>query len=72
MVPNYTAYEDGTDRVFRNVATHSSDAGELTKRKNITFRTQGKLKSRHVGLLASVVDERIRMEQIRNDKDRGK
>jgi hypothetical protein len=28
------AYEDGTDRVFRNVGIQNSDAGELPKRKH--------------------------------------
>jgi hypothetical protein len=27
------AYEDGKDRVFRNVGIHNSDAGELPRRK---------------------------------------
>ena len=34
----YPAYEDGTDRVFRNVGIQQSDAGEIPKRihtKNI-------------------------------------
>jgi len=33
------AYEDGTDRVFRNVGIQNSDAGESPKRKHTTFRT---------------------------------
>jgi hypothetical protein len=36
------AYEDETDRVFRNVGTHISDAGELPKRKHTAFRTRRK------------------------------
>ena len=35
---DYTAYEDGTDRVFRNVGIEISDAGESSKRKNTAFR----------------------------------
>jgi len=31
------AYEDGTDRVFRNVGIYNSDAGELLKRKHNIF-----------------------------------
>jgi len=38
------AYEDGTDRGFRNVGYQSSDAGELPKRKHVTYRTRRKLK----------------------------
>jgi len=34
----YTAYEDGTDIVFRNVGTQNSDAGESPRRENTTFR----------------------------------
>ena len=36
------AYEDGTDRVFRNVGIYISDAGELPKRKHNIFRTRRK------------------------------
>ena len=31
------AFEDGTDRVFRNVGIYKSDAGESPKRKQTTF-----------------------------------
>jgi len=31
------AYEDGTDRVFRNVDIQNSDAGELPRRKHTTW-----------------------------------
>ena len=37
-------YEYRTDRGFRNVGYQNSDAGELPKRKHITYRTQRKLK----------------------------
>jgi len=33
------AYEDGTDRVFRNVGLYNSDAGELPKRKHNRYVT---------------------------------
>ena len=32
-----SAFEDGTDRVFRNVGIYKSDAGESPKRKQTTF-----------------------------------
>ena len=36
-VPSFTpAFEDGTDRVFRNVGLYKSDAGESPKRKQTT------------------------------------
>ena len=38
----HTAYEDGTDRVFRNVGIKNSNARELPRRKHTTFRTQRK------------------------------
>ena len=41
-LPTYTAYEDGTDRVFRNVGIWNSDAGESPKSENTTFRTRRK------------------------------
>jgi hypothetical protein len=34
-----SAYEDGTKSVFRNVGIYNSDAGELPRRKQTTFRT---------------------------------
>ena len=39
------AYEDGTDSEFRNVDNWNSIAGELPKKKQITFRTRRKLKN---------------------------
>jgi len=33
------AYEDGTDRVFRNVGIQNSDTRELPRRKHTSFRT---------------------------------
>jgi hypothetical protein len=41
--PAYTIYEDGRDRVYRNVDIYNSDAGESPKRKNTTFRTPRKI-----------------------------
>jgi hypothetical protein len=32
-----SAYEDGTDRVFRNVSNYKSDAGESPKRRHTIF-----------------------------------
>jgi len=41
--PSYlSAYEDGTDRVFRNVGIYNSDVMELPRRKHTTFRTRQK------------------------------
>jgi len=40
------AYDDGTDRVFRNVDIQNTDAGELPRRKHITFRPGESLKWR--------------------------
>jgi hypothetical protein len=42
IIPSRTAYEDGTNRVFRNVGIYNSDAGELPRRKHTTFRTRRK------------------------------
>ena len=36
-VPFSKAFEDGTDRVFRNVGIYKSDAGESPKRKQTTY-----------------------------------
>ena len=40
--PTYTAYDDGTVRVFRNVGIWNSDGGESPKSKNTTFGTRRK------------------------------
>jgi len=34
VILHLPAYEDGTDRVFRNVGISNSDAGELPRRKH--------------------------------------
>jgi len=36
------AYEDGTNRVFRNFGIQNSDAGELPRRKHTIFKTRRK------------------------------
>jgi hypothetical protein len=38
------AYEDGTDRGFRNVGYQQSDAVKTPKRKHIRYKTRRKLK----------------------------
>ena len=42
------AFEDGTDRVFRNVGIYKSDAGESPKRKQTTFWTGRKLEIKNI------------------------
>jgi hypothetical protein len=42
------AYEDGRDRVFRNVVIQNSDAGELPRRKHTTFRTRRKFEIKSI------------------------
>ena len=42
-VPSSKAFEDGTDRMFRNVGIYKLDAGESPKRKQTTFWTRRKL-----------------------------
>jgi len=42
------AYEDGTDRVFRNVGILNSDVGELPRRKHTTYRTRRKFEIKNV------------------------
>jgi len=48
-VPSSKAFEDGTDRVFRNVGIYKSDAGESPKRKQTTFWTRRKLEIKKLG-----------------------
>ena len=45
------AYEDRTDRGFRNVGYQRRDDGELPKRKHITHRTWRKLKIKNISIL---------------------
>ena len=42
VIHHLPAYEDETDRVFRNVGMHNSDAGESPRRKHTTYRTRRK------------------------------
>jgi hypothetical protein len=44
LILHRPAFEDGTDRVFRNVGYYHSDAGETPKMKHITFNARRKLK----------------------------
>jgi len=44
---NSPAYEDGTNIEFRNVGNYNSDAGELSKKEQITFRTRQKHKNKN-------------------------
>jgi hypothetical protein len=46
------AYEDGTDRVFRNVGIQNTDAEELPRRKHTTFTTRRKfeIKDRFISI----------------------
>jgi len=37
FILHLSAYEDGTDRVFRNVGIKYSDAGELPRREHTTI-----------------------------------
>ena len=39
---SHPAYEDGTDRVFRNVGIQQSDVGEIPKRIHTIFKTRRK------------------------------
>ena len=49
------AYEDGTDSEFRNVGSSNSDAGELPKKEQITFRIRRKLKNRKIPIVFNFV-----------------
>jgi len=42
VIIHLLAYEDGADRMFRNVDILNSDAGELPRRKHTTYRTRRK------------------------------
>jgi hypothetical protein len=42
------AYEDGTDRVFRNIGIRNSDARELPRGKHTAFRTRRKFEIKNL------------------------
>ena len=48
VVVDLPAYENGTDRVFRNVGIFNSDAGELPRRKHTTYRTRRKFEIKSI------------------------
>ena len=49
IIPHPPAYEDGTDREFRNVGCQRyTDAGDLPKRQQITIRTRQKFKIKNL------------------------
>jgi len=54
-------HEDGTYRVFRNVGTWNSEAGELPRRKHTTYRTRRKFEIKnyvaHLFTVCSFVKE---------------
>jgi len=51
------AYEDGTDRVFRNVGIYNSDAGELPKRKHNISRTRRKFELKNIYIFSLIYSE---------------
>ena len=53
---SYPAYEDGTDRVFRNVGIQQSDAGEIPKRIHTRFKTRRKFEIKNFKLRTQIRD----------------
>ena len=55
LLTSYPAYEDGTDRVFRNVGIQQSDAGEIPKRiHTFRFKTRRKFEIKNSHLNSNV------------------
>jgi hypothetical protein len=48
ILPTYSAYKDGTDRVFRNVGIQNSNARESPRRKDTTFRKWRKFEKKNL------------------------
>ena len=48
VILHLPAYEDGRDRVFRNICIQNSDTGELPRRKHTTYRTQRKFEIKNI------------------------
>jgi hypothetical protein len=51
----HPAFEDGTDRRFRNVGKSQSDAGEIPKRTHTIFKTQRKFEIKNTSLNCSEI-----------------
>jgi len=49
---SHPAYEDGTDRAFRNVGIQQSDAGEMPKRIHTRFKTRRKFEIKNLEVIA--------------------
>jgi hypothetical protein len=60
------AYEDGKDRVFRNVGIYISDAGELPRREHITFSTRRKFEIKKIKMLVNNQYLSVLKEEILN------
>jgi hypothetical protein len=54
----FTAFEDGTDRWFRNVGKLQSDAGETPKRTNTLFKTRRKFEIKKFGIIYVTADSK--------------
>ena len=55
---SYSAYEDGTDRVFRNVGIQQSDAGEVPKRIHTRLKTRRKFEIKNVKCYSNKINLR--------------
>ena len=62
MILHSPAYEGGTDSEFRNVSNQNSDAGELPKKEQITFRTRRKLKNKNAYFFCSISAQYVRLQ----------
>jgi len=60
MILHSPAYEDGTDSEFRNVGNWNSDARELPKKEQITFRKRRKLKNKNMIQINDILQKVIR------------
>ena len=56
---SYPVYEDGTDRVFRNVGICNSDAGEIPKRIHTRFKTRRKFEIKNDSFTFTFTSQRL-------------
>jgi len=61
---SYPAYEDGTDRVFRNVGIQQSDVGEIPKRIHTIFKTRRKFEFKNRAIIDSSLSDFFLMFSI--------
>ena len=67
VILHLPAYEDGPDRVFRNVGIWNSDVGELPRRKHTTLRTRRKFEIKRIKLVREMCNASVPSLSFQNE-----